>query len=268
MSLRALFLCWMLAGALPAWASDAPSPTPPGADAPVPAAEPPAPAEPASSPPVENARPAPRIEDLAVAADNPVAAPVISMHVEPVDSVVTLWWRAPGGAWASLDLAGSGGPLRLARLPDGVQRRGFEFYVDVVGNDRRGRFGSRSAPVEVEPAVEGNRDRATRDARDAAAFAGPHPALVMMALGTGVLAGAGAGAFGYDLHLVQTRLAAVDAALAAGPPDGERAALTTERTGLEQARLQDTTATVLLGVVGGVALATGVTLLIIGAVEQ
>jgi hypothetical protein len=210
---------------------------------------------------------APLLSGLAVAADNPAAAPVVSFTIEPVDAEATVWWRAPGLDWTAITTTRSGA-FRFARLPEGVQQKGFAFFVEATAGGQQARTGTRASPIEVPPAVEGNLERVARDARDAAAFVGPHPAFVMIALGTGVVAGAGAGAFGWDLQIVQRRLAGVDAALSAGPDADTRQALRAERTALGHAVLQDTVAVAVLGTVAGVALVTGVTLLVIGAVEQ
>lgn len=210
---------------------------------------------------------APLLSGLVVAADNPAAAPVVSFTVEPVDAEVTVWWRASGSDWTGIATTRPGA-FRFARLPDGVQQKGFAFFVEATVDGQEARTGTRASPIEVPPAVEGNLERVDRDARDAAAVVGPHPAFVMIALGTGVIAGAGAGAFGWDLQIVQRRLADVDAALAAGPDADTRQTLQAERTALDNAALQDTVAVAVLGSVAGVALVTGVTLLMIGAVEQ
>ncbi len=223
----------------------------------------------------------PTVGALEVAADNPDAAPVISLTIDRAvgAGVATVWWRASGttavGAdgggptWTKMAMAGGPSGLKLARLPDGVQRAGFSFYVEAT-DDRGGltTFGSRAAPITVEPAVEGNADRLRNDARDENAIVGPHPAFVMIALSAGVLAGAGAGIFAYDLSIVNGQLADVDAELADNPSASRRAALEASRASFADAALQDTTAAVLLGVVAGVALVTGTTLLVVGAVEQ
>jgi hypothetical protein len=209
----------------------------------------------------------PGLSGLSVAADNPAAAPVVSLTVEPVDAEVTVWWRATGAEWTAIATSRPGA-FRLARLPDGVQQKGFSFFVEANAGGHTARTGSRASPIEVPPAVEGNVERFDRDARDAAAFAGPHPAFVMIALGTGIVAGAGAGAFAWDLQVVQRRTIVVDDALAANPTGDERAGLEAERRGLDNAALQDTVAVAVLGSVAGVALVTGVTLLVICAVEQ
>jgi hypothetical protein len=213
----------------------------------------------------------PTVRSLEVAADNPDAAPVVSLVLD--DAVgggnAALWWRADGGAWASLPMAGGPSGLKLARLPDGTQRSGFSFYIE-ASDDRGGMtaFGTRAAPISVAAAVEGNADRLRNNARDENAVVGPHPAFVMMALGVGVLAGAGAGVFAYDLSIVNARLADVEERLADNPSDGSRASLEASRSSFQDAALQDTTAAILLGVVAGVAIATGTTLLVVGALEQ
>jgi len=208
------------------------------------------------------------VENINVASDNPDVAPVVTLTLRGT-GVATLWWRAGAGDWQATTMMTGPSGLSLARLPDGVQRQGFSFFVEASGPaGAAATFASRAAPIDVAPAVEGNADRVARNARDENARRGPHPAFVMIALGTGVLAGAGAGAFGYDLAIVNNRLTETDAELATGPPSDREAALRSTRAALETAALQDTIAATTLGVVAGVAIVSGVALFTIGAVEQ
>jgi hypothetical protein len=225
-----------------------------------------------SSPPAEVSSPSLlRLDGLNVASDNPAAAPVVTATLVngSASAVVTLWWRSGAEEWQSRAMASGPTGLCLTRLPDGLQLTGFSFFV--VATDGAGAsaaVGSRAAPMEIPPASEGNAVRVARDARDADALVGPHPAFVMMALGTGVLAGAGAGVFGYDLAIVNSRLTETEAELAGGPSASRRAELVAEQGSLSKAAVQDTIATVLFGVVSGVAVVTGAVLLVVGAVEQ
>ncbi|HEY4223935.1 MAG TPA: hypothetical protein VGO62_21415, partial [Myxococcota bacterium] len=84
---------------------------------------------------------APIIEDLAAAASNPDAAPVVTCMLSDVSGVGTarVFFRAAGqtGAFDKADLKGGTSGLFIARLPDGLQRSGFDYYVeatDVGGN--------------------------------------------------------------------------------------------------------------------------------------
>ena len=212
-----------------------------------------------------------RLDALNVASDNPAAAPVVTATLVngSASAVVTLWWRSGAEEWQAKPMASGPTGLCLTRLPDGLQLTGFSFFVIAAdGAGGSAAVGSRATPIEVPPASEGNALRVARDARDADALVGPHPAFVMMALGAGVLAGGGAGVFGYDLAIVNSRLTKTEAELASSPSASRRAELLAEQGSLGQAAVQDTIATVLFGVVSGVAVVTGVVLLVVGAVEQ
>ena len=212
-----------------------------------------------------------QLEGVTVASDNPLAAPVVTatlLHGAGT-ATATLWFRSGAEEWKSTPMASGPTGLCLVRLPDGLQLTGFSFFVEAKdGAGGSAAAGSRASPIDVPPATEGNAERVTRDARDAGAMVGPHPAFVMMALGAGVLAGAGAGVFGYDLAVVNSRLAATDAELAANPTAARRAELLGEQDSLGKAAVQDTVATVIFGVVAGVAVVTGSALLVVAAIEQ
>jgi hypothetical protein len=81
-----------------------------------------------------------------------------------------------------------------------------------------------------------------------------HPSLVMLAFGTGVVGLAGGGIFLLDRSTVERRLVDVRSS--------------EEQKRLQDAGVQDVAAAVVLGVVGGVGVATGVTLLMISLANE
>lgn len=204
---------------------------------------------------------APLIEDVAAAASNPDAAPVITVMLSDRGTGVGsafVHFRVPHGEWQKVDLKGGTTGLFIARLPDGAQRTGFEYWVeatDIAGNGPA-RIASPDRPIVVDKATEPTMQRVERQ-RAAAQAAAPisiHPAWLMLSLGVGVAAGAGAGAFALDVKNVQQTLDAEQ-------PDGVRLAE------LEQARTVDVTAAATLGVVAVAGLATGVALVVISSIE-
>ena len=213
----------------------------------------------------------PTINDLAIASDNPAVAPIITVSIRDAGGIdsATVHFRVKGGAWKAVPLVGGTTAMRIARLPDGTQKDGFDFFVEV--KDTSGNVstsGSKNEPLAVPPAAEGNIARVEGADRDASAIAGPHPGWVMLAMGTGVLAGAGAAIFGYDLGIVQARSETVKEQLAGNVSAARRKELEANQKQLQDAITQDTAVTAILGVIGGAALATGITLLVVGAVEQ
>lgn len=211
-----------------------------------------------------------RIDGLTVASDNPVVPPVVTATLVSASAAAraVVWWHAPGDDWQSTPMSVGPSGLALARLPDGLQQQGFSFYVEVTDAGATSAVGSRGSPMAMPAATEGNVARvAAADALRVERI-GPDPAIIMVTLVAGVLVGAGAGIFGYDMSIVNGRTAAVDAELAQSPAAARRSALVGERKELEQAAGQDAIATVVLSVVGGAALVTGVVMLIMGAVEQ
>ncbi|MBI1945174.1 MAG: hypothetical protein HYS27_05730 [Deltaproteobacteria bacterium] len=203
---------------------------------------------------------APLIEDVAAAASNPDAAPVITVMMSDRGSGVgtaLVHFRPPGGEWQKADLKGGTSGLFIARLPDGAQRTGFEYWIeasDIAGNGPT-RIASPDRPIVVEKATEPTMVRVER--QRAAAAAAPvhiHPAWLMLSLGVGVAAGAGAGAFGLDIGNVQSRIDREQ-------PTGARAAE------LEQARTIDVAAAATLGVVAVAGLGTGVVLVVLSSLE-
>lgn len=204
---------------------------------------------------------APIIEDVAAASSNPDAAPVITVMMSDRGSGVgtaLVHFRAPGGEWQKTDLKGGTSGLFIARLPDGVQRSGFEYWVeasDIAGNGPA-RIASPDRPIVVEKATEPTMVRVERQraAADAAAPVHIHPAWLMLSLGVGVAAGAGAGAFALDIGNVQQDIDTEQ-------PTGDRAAE------LQQARTIDIAAAATLGVVAVAGLGTGVVLVVLSSLE-
>jgi hypothetical protein len=214
---------------------------------------------------------APIVVEVAIAADNPAAAPLVTARVDDDVEVASAvaHWRVEGSAWQETPLQG-GGRMLIGRLPDGPQRTGFGVWVEVkdaAGNVAR--VGSEAEPLDVAAAVEGNADRLAHQAAADTAFRGPHPAWVMLALGTGIAATAGAGVFVYDLNVLSQKTALVDDLLAGDDiSDRRRGELESTRTALEKAAVQDQALVATLGVLGGAALATGAVLLTVSALEQ
>ena len=204
---------------------------------------------------------APVIEDVAAAASNPDAAPVITVMMSDRGSGVgtaQVHFRPHGGQWQKTDLKGGTSGLFIARLPDGVQRAGFEYWIeasDIAGNGPT-RIASPARPIVVEKATEPTLARVERQ-RAAAAAAAPvriHPAWLMLSLGVGVAAGAGSGAFALDINNVQQQIEQEQ-------PTGDRAAQQ------QQALIIDIAAAATLGVVAVAGLATGVVLVVLSSFE-
>lgn len=201
----------------------------------------------------------PIIDDIAVAASSPDAAPLVTAVITDDWSGVErayVYFRRPGAsAFERATLAPGSGGLFLARLPDGTQNTGFEYYVEVfdAANNGPARMGSPEKPFRVEAAREGTVQRLERE--QAAREMGPvHPAWMMLSLGGGILAAAGSGIFWLDFATSQARLANET------DPDIRRA--------LENAMLGDVVIGSVLGVLAVGGLATGVGLLVYAALEE
>lgn len=212
---------------------------------------------------------APTISNFSVAADNPDAAPVISIAVRDNVGVTSAvcHWQAPGSSWQATPMAGTS--FRIARLPEGTQTTGFNVYVEVTdaaGNISRA--GSADQPIAVARALRGNLARVNAEKAAAEHVEGPHPAWVALALGVGVVGAGGAGIFGYDLALTGTRLTAIEDELGGSVSSTRRAALERSQTALQQVQVQDATGLVVLGVVGVAGLVTGTTLLVMAVAAQ
>jgi hypothetical protein len=213
----------------------------------------------AQSPPADTEPPI--IQDVAAAASNPDAAPVITVMMTDEGTGVgnaAVHFRAPCGQWQKADLKGGTSGLFIARLPDGLQKSGFEYWIeatDIAGNGPA-TIASPERPIVVDKATEPTLARVERqraEARDAAPIK-IHPAWLMLSLGVGVAAGAGAGAFGLDVKNVQNT---IDIEQPSGPRQAE----------LEQARTVDVAAASTLGVVAVAGLATGVVLVVVASLE-
>jgi len=241
----------------------------PGDDAAVSGDDAAAPAEDAEAMPlpVEEEDPpdvrAPLIEDLAVAAGNPNTPPMITAVITDDWSGIetaTFYYRIPGEVeYRSAQFSPGTGGLFIARLPDGTQSSGFQYYVEVYDAAKNGpaRLGSALNPFEVGPADMGTLERMERER--IRAESGPvHPAWMMLSLGSGILAGAGSGAFLIDI--VANVNPNIDAAETLGD--------TTALQQWESARLTDATAATLLGVLSVAGFATGAGLLIYSAVAE
>lgn len=216
----------------------------------------------------------PVIEDVAAASSNPRAAPAITVMMSDrgtgVGNAFVIYRALPSGEWQKADLKGGTSGLFIARLPDGLQVTGFEYYIeasDIAGNGPS-RIANAQAPIRVDRATQATTER-LRDAREAANV-GPaiHPAFLMISLGVGVLAGAGAGAYALDLGSIGGRIADVDTELdTGGLSDARRAELLAARGGLETAQRGDLVIASILGVVAVAGLATGITLVALSATE-
>ncbi len=215
---------------------------------------------------------APNIVDVAAAAANPAAAPAVTVMMSDRGSGVGeafVVYRATGTtAWQRAPLNGprdkAAAPF-VAMLPDGLQLRGFEYYIeatDSVGNGPA-RIGSADSPIVVERAVEATQTRIRREVADEQiASSGIHPAWPMLALGTGILASAGTAAYLIDLTISQSRQQAAATALKSAQTPAEVLALTQARDGYKGAVFFDAAIATVLGVVAVAGLATGVGLLV------
>ena len=120
-------------------------------------------------------------------------------------------------------------------------------------------------------AVESTRVRLAREAEAQSTVEAPltiHPAFIMLGLGVGILAGAGAGGYVIDLSISNRHLASTQKALRADTlSDQRRADLLLDRQGYENAVFYDTAIAVVLGVVSVAGLATGTALLVASNVE-
>lgn len=217
----------------------------------------------------------PLIEDLAVAAANPSAPPMITAVFSDDSSGVRLaeaFFRAPGAAvYEKVEFSPGEGGIFIARLPDGLQRTGFEYYVEVhdAAGNPPARLGSADRPLAVRAATETTAERLARQSAEDEVHHGIHPGWTMLALGAGVAAAAASGWFWLDFATVVTpQIAKLDAQLAdASLTPGTRAALEEQRRAYGNAQVIDAATGSVLGVVAVAGLATGITLLVLGAVE-
>jgi hypothetical protein len=210
----------------------------------------------------------PIIEDLAAAAANPAAPPVITVMLTDNATGIGnafVFYRGPGQSWSKAELKGGTTGLFIARLPDGLQRTGFDYYVeatDVAGNGPS-RIGSPEAPIHVARATQATLDRLAQQPQPQTR-ADPvhiHPAWMMLSLGVGVLAGGGATAYAMDLSGVNQSIG-VDQTNLADPNLSElgRKKIQDNEASLKQAATQDTVIAVILGVAGVAGIVTGAAL--------
>lgn len=231
----------------------------------------------ASDAPIADVDP-PLIEDIAAAAAHPDAAPVVTVMMSDRGSGVgaaVVVVRGPGQEWQRVPLVGNGegeSALFIAHLPDGLQRTGFDYYVEA--SDRAGngpaRIGSPEQPIAVDAAREPTRARLERQAlaQTAPTQMSIHPGFIMLGYGVGILGAAGAAGYLIDLNISTRRLAAVEDELASSGLSEERAAALNEaRAGYQDAVVYDTAIAVVLGVVGVAGLVTGTALLIASGLE-
>ena len=239
------------------------------------APEPPAPPEAVASEPDSVG---PIISDVACAAENPQAAPIITALVSDDVSVAkaVVRWRVGAEPWVETVLGGHSADgvssLFLARLPDGVQRQGFVYVLEVqddAGNVTR--VGSEQNPLIVPPAVESTAVRMARQAQEAEVANVPaiHPGWIMLSLGVGVLAGGGASVFAIDLAGATSRQKDAQARIDGGVVTGaERVAAERFVREMDQAIVQDAAATAVFGVMSVAALVTGGVLLVMAATTE
>lgn len=226
----------------------------------------PAPAEPAPAAPrpaFERADPVdttpPRIDDFAVAASDPALAPLVSAVITDDLSGVdrALFYFRPTGTdqFQKAVLSPATGGLFLVRLPDGAQRTGFDYYVEVydAAQNEPARLGSIENPLWVPAASESSRV----DFGDTA-FEGEgiHPGWVMFTMGSGLILSGAAGSLFYDLGVVV--LPQLDETRNPGLEEGKR-------TDLRNAMMGDIVLGSLLGVAGVTALGAGAVMMALAA---
>lgn len=226
------------------------------------------------TPPPEQDREPPVIEDVAVASENPQAAPIVTVVMFDRGTGVgasSIFFRSsPDDAWQTVELKRSGAGLFLARLPDGLQVSGFSYYIeayDIAGNGPE-RIGSAAVPLHVERATMSTLQRLEQE-RMVEPAAPLDPAFLMVSLGVSVLAGAGSAAFALDLVDTNLRLAEVaNELLRTDNSDERRSVLLSSQAQLENAAVGDGVITATLGVVAVAGLVTALTLVVLSAVPS
>lgn len=228
-----------------------------GDPAPAEAPPPPPPAAFTSAAPADTTPP--RIEDFAIAASDPDLAPLVSAVITDdlsgVDRAL-LYFRPTGtDAFQKAVLSPASGGLFLVRLPEGVQRSGFDYYVEVydAAQNEPARLGSLDMPLWVPAASE-----APRYEFGGSAFEGDaiHPGWVMFTMGSGLILSGAAGSLFYDLGVVV--LPQLDEAKNPGLSE-ER------RSELRNAMVGDIVLGSLLGVAGVTALGSGIVMMALAA---
>ena len=209
----------------------------------------------------------PRVDDLAIAAQNPNGAPYVTAVITDDASGVAsaiVFTRKPGSIdWVQTPLVADAGGLFLGKLPLGLQKTGFEYYVEVLDAKGNGptRVGSDESPFRVEPAGLGELAR-EKMPDDEVTYA-VHPAWVMVAVGAGILAAGVSGIFWYDMGgLLLQRNAIEDQLAMGGLPQADIDALTAERGEVDNAILGDVAIAGVLTTISLAALGTGVGMLV------
>lgn len=159
---------------------------------------------PAPAPTSRDAEP-PRIEDIAVAAANPNMAPMITAVITDdfsgVDRALFFYRITGENEFKKAVLVPGAGGLFIARLPDGVQNKGFDYYVEVydAANQPPARIGSADMPLFVPAAIAGTTLSSSYVEDE---FTGVHPGWIMLSIGSGMVLTAASGWFFYDLATV------------------------------------------------------------------
>jgi hypothetical protein len=201
----------------------------------------------------------PFIEDLAVAAGNPATSPMITAVITDdwsgVDEAHVFYRLTGESSWERAPLQPGSAGLFVARLPDGSQRSGFEYYLEVWDAARNGptRIGGPEEPFGIAPATEGTLDRVKRE-KEEAELGAVHPAWITLALGTGIAGTAAAGAFALDYVGLQQRL--------------DNAAPNENVDAIRSAQTGDIVFGAILGAVGVAGLATGISMLVYSAIAE
>lgn len=214
----------------------------------------------------------PSVDDFAVAAQNPNGAPyvtaVITDDASGVASAIVFTRQAGKLEWQQTPLVANDGGLFLGKLPEGLQKTGFEYYVEVTDAKGNGptTVGSRNAPHIVEPAGMGELAREKIPVEQAQFVV--HPAWVMVAVGAGILAAGISGIFWYDLGgLVierQDNQALLDMG---GLSNADRAELEAANANIDNAIIGDIAIAGTLTAIAAAALGTGVGMLVFTELE-
>lgn len=214
----------------------------------------------------------PSVDDFAVAAQNPNGAPyvtaVITDDASGVASAIVFTRQAGKLEWQQTPLVANDGGLFLGKLPDGLQKTGFEYYVEVTDAKGNGptKVGSRNQPLIVEPAGMGELAREKIPVEQAQFVV--HPAWVMVAMGAGILAAGVSGIFWYDLGgLViqrQDNQALLDMG---GLSNADRAELEAANANIDNAIIGDIAIAGTLTAIAAAALGTGIGMLVFTELE-
>jgi hypothetical protein len=243
-------------------------------DAPV-APAPVAPVSPDATTTTPSDREPPVIRDLAVAAASLSAAPVVTAVIEDATGIDRgiIYFRAmpalPSKPYESVTMPGGHTGLFIARLPDGLQRTGFEYYVEV--HDSAGNpptfLGGADHPYFVDPATDDTLARLER--AKVSKPQGIGPGWPMAALGVGVLGSAGSAAFFLHYALLQSRGPAIASELNDPSTSAdERTLLVKEQKDAPGLMVLDVSAGTVLGVVGLAGLTTGIVLIAVNSAAE